>query len=995
LEKEKIEAEVYKKIHDELRTHRATLVKKDLDSIDKFYTKAVEFLSKAGEEIKQKEKLREEAKAKTDEIQKECDELAHKIIEESDKKQSGVRREIEETRAGVSIIEGRIGMLKERIEESLRRKEQFNLEISRMGNEIKAREKELNNLDVSEDDLLKKLHEQQREIQKVMKGSGSIDKELEQSLKKVEDLNRQINERKEKIYKADSEFNSANERFNLKKSLADSKKRELEKLKSLINESEQKLKVFSAKKVKLEAQVSESTDQVAKYIAVERDDRERLEKIDSKLADARSEFSTVSSRIATIQKMTGINEATSAVLKEKSLKGMLGTVIDLCKYSPDSATAIETAAGPKLYYVVTETALHATEAVKFLKKNKIGKTTFVPIDKIKPVVISKQAEALAKKKGAVGFAINLIDFDSKLKPVMEFVFGDTLVVEDIDSAKEIGIGSIKMVTLDGDLIEYSGAVTGGFTKKGASKADQRLLEQAEQSVKQLEQDKAAVLGNLNNMKERITLGIDSRSKTELLMKEIEVQMKEQELRLKEYDEKRISSELLQIEKDLGAIDLEAKEKKTLKSGFEAELSTLIEQKTKLRIKFTDEGVAVSPQSEELENLQKLAQATKDEMNELKVKKSTIKLQIESVIIANQNKLKKEIKELDRLNAESEQKAGQLSGERNDLFNSLKLKEENARKLATSMGDMFRQKEELEKKRDSFAQKVGMCNAEIDKVRETSRESELDKAKYETQYVDLKRQWEKYKEVTLIEKISRKDLEDKIAQYEKQLENIGNVNLKAIDMFDEIAKEVAGMKGKKAKLEEEQTMIMNMMVEIEEKKITVFAETFGALNKYFDKYFRQFYPEEGAEASLSLENPEEPLEGGLLIQAKPAGKALKHMDSMSGGEKTLTALAFIFAVQAYRPSPFYVLDEVDAALDKENSERVAKMMKKFSKEIQLISVTHNAVVIRNADQVVGVHMDGTGSSVVQVDLKGLVEEKQAKLAQAESAIKQGEADRIEK
>jgi chromosome segregation protein len=164
--------------------------------------------------------------------------------------------------------------------------------------------------------------------------------------------------------------------------------------------------------------------------------------------------------------------------------------------------------------------------------------------------------------------------------------------------------------------------------------------------------------------------------------------------------------------------------------------------------------------------------------------------------------------------------------------------------------------------------------------------------------------------------------------------------------------------------------MTLIAEIEKKKMIAFTQTFNALNEYFGQYFKEFYPEEGSYAGMRLENPDDPLNSGLILEAKPLGRPLKAIDLLSGGEKSVVALAFLFAIQAYNPSPFYVLDEVDAALDKENSERVARMLKKFSRDLQFIIITHNAALTRNSDQIIGVHMAKDGSSLVEVDLKNL-------------------------
>jgi chromosome segregation protein len=188
------------------------------------------------------------------------------------------------------------------------------------------------------------------------------------------------------------------------------------------------------------------------------------------------------------------------------------------------------------------------------------------------------------------------------------------------------------------------------------------------------------------------------------------------------------------------------------------------------------------------------------------------------------------------------------------------------------------------------------------------------------------------------------------------------------MYEKTKQAVDEVTEKGEKLRVEKEAILNMIGEIEKKKMVSFMETFNAVNTYFNKYFRELYHEEGSFASIKLEEPEKPLESGLLIEAKPAGKTLKNIDSMSGGEKSLTALAFLFAIQAHNPSPFYILDEIDAALDMGNSERVARMLDNFAKDLQFIIITHNNAIVQKSDQIIGVHMGKDGSSVVEVDLK---------------------------
>jgi len=198
-----------------------------------------------------------------------------------------------------------------------------------------------------------------------------------------------------------------------------------------------------------------------------------------------------------------------------------------------------------------------------------------------------------------------------------------------------------------------------------------------------------------------------------------------------------------------------------------------------------------------------------------------------------------------------------------------------------------------------------------------------------------------------------------------------VNTKAIEMYDEFKQKVIEIQEKINNLEDEKKSILNMIDEIEKLKLEAFINTFRILNDKFKEYYKMFYPEGDADAYIELQNPEDPLNSGILLFAKPPFKTPKTIDALSGGEKTITALSFIFAIQSFKPAMFYVLDEPEAALDRENTERMAKMIKKHSENVQMIVISHNPITIKYGDQIIGVYLDKKGSSVVHADIKKIV------------------------
>lgn len=970
LEKEKIEAEVYVKLKDELKSYEATLVKKELSSIEKSYENLMKSIVELKEKITNFEKEKEEKRKKVKEFEEKIDEVGKKIFEESDRRQLGVRREIEEVKSSIAILEEKMRSSKELIEKNSMKKEELNKEISSIGNEIKKKEKELNILNDEEDVLLKKQHELQRELEKFLKKTGSKIN-LKNSLKKVDELNNKIDVKKQKVYLLKAEIESLKEKINLKKASYKSKTDELKTVEGKGSEIEKRLKEYDNKKQESIKKLKKIESDLSVLFEKEKRSNEKLSQVEVNLNKGQKELRRLGERVAVLKREGVLNRGATSVLKAKELKGILGTVGDLIDYDSKYARAVEAAGGNRLFFIVTETADDATEAVKFLKKNKLGRATFIPLDKIKPVKKSRESLNILKEKGTIGHVIDLIKFNNRLKNVFEFVFGDTIAIENIDVMKNIGIGRIRMVTLEGDLAEISGLVRGGFNKNSSSSNDLKMLTKLEENVERLEEEKKIILNDLETTRKKVNSLRDEKGTIELNLKEAEVMFKEWNNRLNEFKNKDNGSVLSLMKKELEELELNLNEKEKLLQKLSPELDILLEKKIKLKEEL---GEVVVEQPVEIEELQNKIQGVKDELSNLKINRNSLLSEIEKVFIKNRKDLVKQINALEKENEEVNKKINNFINERNGFIDVLKKKEEKARELASSMTDLYKEKEKLEKEQRNLLNKIGGINREIDLLKDKKNEKEVEVAKIEGRLFDLKKKWVKLKDAKIHEKMTFKQLNEKISVLEKQLETIGNVNMKAIELYDKYFTEIGDIVEKKKTLVKEKDKILEMVDEIDKRKFEVFMEAFNALSKYFNKYFKELYPEKGSKASISLENIENPFEGGLLLKASPAGKPVKSIDLLSGGEKTLTAIAFIFAIQKYNPSPFYILDEVDAALDADNSNRIAKMLKASSKEIQMIIVTHNKNILQNADQIIGVHRNKEGSSVVEVDLSQYAVEK---------------------
>jgi len=598
--------------------------------------------------------------------------------------------------------------------------------------------------------------------------------------KKVQTMKKNLEDIENKLFEKDEQNKKLNEYIA-------NVEGDLDKKEEGIRDVANKL-IDVSKKVKIEKEISE----LRSNLLIKKD------KIDANLREIERLHSLVEKLEAFESKKTELSgempRSVQAVLR-LNLRGVLGTVSNLISVPEKYRIAIEVAAGPHLNDVIVEDDNVGSYCMEYLRRERIGRATFLPLNKIRPNFF-KDTELLGKH-GVIGIANKLVKYDSKFMSAMEFVFGNTLIVETLDSAKNIGIGKARMVTLDGDLLERSGAMIGGYYIKTHPKF------------------------------------IETSTKDEI----------EKYLNMR----RSLENEVAALKEDV--VNLEKNLKK----------------------------YAVDEETRELIDLEKLRVASEREVDELRDRRKK----------SQERKINLEI-EINRLNIEKTRIETELEGVAKEL---------------NQYGEMV--------------------------------------------YIDDKLHV----------------LEDQIRKIERELASIGLVNLKAIEEFDKLKTEFDEYKARYEKILEEKKAVLDMIQKIEEKRKEVFYKSLNEVSKEFNNIFVRMV---SGTASLQLEDPQN-IESGLSIRASPRGKNLLNLDSMSGGEKSLTALAFIFALQKHRPAPFYVLDEIDAALDKENSKIVADLVKGLSKDYQFIVITHNDTTIRNGYRVYGVSMIGGESKIMGLEL----------------------------
>lgn len=682
-----------------------------------------------------------------------------------------------------------------------------------------------------------------------------------------------------------------------------------------------------------------------------------------KLNTARDDLSKIEARLSAIKEVDG---AVSQILEQKKkISGIYGSISELGKVSSKYSLALEIAAANRIRSVVVDSDATAQKCIEFLKEKRLGVANFIPLNKIKGKDINPEERKFASQPGVHGFAIDLVDYDKKYEKAFSYVFGSTLIVDSLDVARKIGIGNIKMVTIDGDVSETSGLMQGGFRekKRGAGFTQSEL----DDELKKLQ---SAVLDN------------------ESLISRLEKEREETEVKITKLREFKanLEGDVIKLEKvlhlqsdDTDASKKVRKEQETLLTKLDKEINKVSMDISEINSKMADaktEKQELRDKIGQIRNPILLAELNTFEQKRSQMKEELIKLeavmknfetQIKTMLSPETEKTFNIIKQHDREEIEFTEQIKNLKSKIDESSKILKEKEVLEEKFMQQFKGLFvkRQKidkeiAELEEKTDDASEKMRKSELEVNTVK-------LESVRVSTELEGLKKEFEQYEGVELDTNTPESELKSAISKHETALLRMESVNMKALEMFDIVEKEFNSLVEKKGGLAKEREDVLMLINEIETKKIELFTKSFEEVNEQFKKAFSQLTTK-GAESFLKLENPSNPFSGGVEVKVKITGNKFMDIRSLSGGEKTMTALAFIFAIQEYEPASFYILDEVDAALDKPNAERLANLVNQYSSKAQYVMISHNDGVIGSARTLYGVSMDTQGiSNVISLKL----------------------------
>lgn len=703
----------------------------------------------------------------------------------------------------------------------------------------------------------------------------------------------------------------------------------------------------------------------------------------TKESELQRQYHVVESRLETVKNMTeryeGYGNSIRRIMEQKkNYRGIHGVVADLIKTDKRYETAIETALGGSIQNIVTEDEKTAKQLIEYLKQNRYGRATFLPLTSVKGSGGFPKEQAL-KEQGAIAKASELVQIEAQYRGMIEQLLGKILVVDTIDHAIVIAKKyqySLRIVTLEGELLSAGGAMTGGAFRNSSNLLGRK------RELNELQKQKQSVYEEQTETDEKI----------QILQQEIVHYQKEKEIEEKKYQD--LLLELNTVKMKLNSGEEQKKEllkqqERLVRENRELELQIVEIKENQQEITNTvQEQEQQKEQSEvkirklerEVQKLSALKAVGEEQYHKFNAEYMTLKQKGDFFVI-NLKRLKKEEQELLEQKEIYVQKAGKSKERMKALEQEIALLTEKIKQCEEGMfsiQEQFAKKEEERKaitlahkqlfeKREALSSQLNGLDKEAFRLKNQQEKIE-EKITEQADYM-----WEQY-EITYGKALSMLNSElDELPFLKKELSTIktsikalGTVNVNAIEDYRNVSERFLFLTAQRDDIIKAEENLLQIIQELDVVMRQQFTEKFEQIQMMFNQVFRELFG--GGKASLELMEGEDVLEAGIRIISQPPGKKLQNMMQLSGGEKALTAIALLFAIQSLKPSPFCLLDEIEAALDDSNVDRFAKYLHKLTKDTQFIVITHRRGTMVAADVLYGITMQEKGvSTLVSVNL----------------------------
>lgn len=975
LEKQSEKARIYLRKKEELKTLDVNVfllenvsIKEQLDAVD-------EKLHIANDDL-------EDTTQKYEHIKEEYEQIESRI-EQLDQAIEQARATLTDTGVMRSKLEGEMNVLKEKIHSVEGNEEHLKTRIQTIEASIREKDQEKEGIEQKKAQIDEKL----TVLQQARAEAGKL---LEDVQGRIETLNNNIENGKNTI------IGALNNRATIKSKMGsyDTMLEQIQIRKAELNSRLLRAKSDEAAHTETIRSLEEEFEKINQAIQELRDRqevseeklagmREELADKDQKLRDTQVSYHQEKSKLDALSNLTeryeGYGGAVKAVMEQKTKKkGIIGVVADIIQAEARYETAIETALGGNIQNIVTENEETAKSMIAYLKSSRSGRATFLPLTSIKNPQEFKNTDAL-KEKGVIGMADKLVKVDGKYRDVAKSLLGRILVVDNIDNAVKIAAKfrhSLRMVTIEGELLVPGGAISGGAYKNNSNLLGRRReMEELEKKIKQYVMEIDRLLEDIESTK-------TARNKLRLEIEDIKGQMQrkfieqntarlnvEQARERKneaaegseelQTEEAELETQIRDIQENKKAILLELESSETLEKDTEIQIEGFQRQLETERAEESVQAAKVSEWDVEVEKI--LQQAEFHRQNIARIEGEIGRHELELKEVQESLQAGREDVELKKESILEIEKTI-LASHTTQTDTEEKLKEDIASKetLSARQKNFFKEREELSGQMNALDKEVYRLGSQKEKL-ENSIESQIN-------YM-----WDEY-EITLSDAASLRNeemddlpaMKKDISRLKDEIRKLGDVNVNAIEDYKNLMERYTFLKTQHDDLVEAEQTLLGIIEELDTSMRKQFNEKFAEINREFDKVFKELFG--GGKGTLELIEDEDVLEAGIRIIAQPPGKKLVNMMQMSGGEKSLTAICLLFAIQNLKPSPFCLLDEIEAALDENNVARFAKYLHKLTKNTQFIVITHRRGTMEKADRLYGITMEEKGiSTLVSVNL----------------------------
>ena len=959
LKEEKEVALKYQKLKDEktgLESQISTVKFFDLKrNLEKAHENILEFTKKKKEEEVKSKDLEERLKL----IKEEYEKLSETIKEKGEGHQLELKQKAEELKGSIDRKNASIDYADKQIQTNLKTVENTKNGIEVQEGKIKDSELKIQSKQSAILDIDKNIQEQNAILDKILRDMSGLSETADKHLAKRNALRKELEGYQDKETKIIQQQAPLESELSAKKKAiqeANDKLKELNEFKANYNENK------SSKELLIEQLEKEVED----FKIIYKNTLNELDKTKNEIADVSYDLQAANKKVIELEATKRANEDANLgrgveTIMNANIRGVHEPLIKLGQVDEEYSTALEIAVGGRMNNIVVDDEHVTATCIELLRSSGAGRVTFIPLNKI---VRCPKSLNLPKDKGVIDFAINLIDFDEEYINAFYYAVGDTLVVEDSETAHKL-IGKYRMVTLAGDLFEKSGSITGGSIKKTGLKFAQNSdseIDAYKKKQKDLEEKYSTLISKQRSLETKMEdiRGKNSSSTTELSKAKLELNSHNLmfENTQKNIDEKiefiRVTEpEISKIEKTLDKLEeehIELSDKMTDVQTAIQEIEKLMNDTDLKELKEKTAGVEA-----EIKRYEKNKADANNEIDGLKnmigFYKTTIKTHNETISAALEN------------NRELALDKAKFAEEIKGLQSELEVLEAQIKEITDKLQELLTKRDEINKSLVDLETKKNLQLKEIENIAEQiesfkSRRRELEPQLEETRKV-LAEAGVNTEELTPVE-MSIEEITNRIQRLQKRMDDLGAVNMKALEDYETVSSRQAELQGQIDTLSKEREQILERMKGYEDLKKETFLKTYNALNENFKDIFHKLSEGEG---TLVLENEEKPFEGGLDIEAQPRDKKKQRLAGMSGGEKALTALAFVFSIQKYMPAPFYAFDEVDASLDGINVEKLAHIVQTQAETTQFIVVSHRKPMIEAAHRTIGVTQKEKGISKV--------------------------------